>query len=437
MVPTHLPKPLTHDIPRVVPGIRAVKPLTLTGAKEETLPNGIKIYGFDTERQAYAKLVEEFPSLWKDDGFIKVPPEEWMRIPLKDGWQDKLTGRSKIYPLGIEDRKLVDETFDNMHEQGRLKWTDEETPFSFPVFVVWKLINGKRKGRAVADIRGLNDMIMPDAYPVPLQGEIINDLRGCDRLSVLDAMSFFYQWRVHSSDTFKLTIVTHRGQETFLVPVMGCRNSIAYVQRRMDRLLHEWRGFVKAYIDDVIVRSRTFSEHMVHLRKVFTLFTAHNIIIGPTKTFLGYTEIHLLGQRVNSIGLSTAESKLEAIAKPKFPSTLSQLETFLGMTGYLRKFIPRYAAVTKPLQDMKTSLLKSAPTKGQKRKNYSTRTKISNASPDQIQAFTNLKKALSRSSILIHFDPDRILYIDIDASHEFGFGVMLFMIRSKESPKNN
>lgn len=170
---------------------------------------------------------------------------------------------------------------------------------------------------------------------------------------------------------------------------------------------------------------------------MFTLFTAHNIIIGPTKTFLGYTEIHLLGQRVNSIGLSTAESKLEAIAKPKFPSTLSQLETFLGMTGYLRKFIPRYAAVTKPLQDMKTSLLKSAPTKGQKRKNYSTRTKISNASPDQIQAFTNLKKALSRSSILIHFDPDRILYIDIDASHEFGFGVMLFMIRSKESPKNN
>lgn len=227
LVPTHLPKPLTHDIPRVVPGIRAVKPLTLTGAKEEILPNGIKIYGFDTERQAYAKLVEEFPSLWKDDGFIKVPPEEWMRIPLKDGWQDKLTGRSKIYPLGIEDRKLVDETFDKMHEQGRLKWTDEETPFSFPVFVVWKLINGKRKGRAVADIRGLNDMIMPDAYPVPLQGDIINDLRGCDRLSVLDAMSFFYQWRVHSSDTFKLTIVTHRGQETFLVPVMGCRNSIA------------------------------------------------------------------------------------------------------------------------------------------------------------------------------------------------------------------
>lgn len=226
----------TRDIFRTTPNVRPVIPLATTAAREETLDNGVKIYGSEVERKIYTNLVAEFPSLWKDDGFIKVPPEEWMRIPLKEGWQEKLTGRSKIYPLGIEDRKLVDEMFDKMHKQGRLKWTDEETPFSFPVFVVWKWANGKRKGRAVVDIRGLNNMIIPDAYPVPLQDEIINDLRGCNRLSILDAMSFFYQWRVHDSDTFKLTIVTHRGQETFLVPVMGCRNSIAYVQRRMDRL---------------------------------------------------------------------------------------------------------------------------------------------------------------------------------------------------------
>lgn len=100
---------------------------------------------------------------------------------------------------------------------------------------------------------------------------------------------------------------------------------------------------MKAYIDDVIVRSKTFAEHVIHLCRVFTLFTTNNISIKPIKTFLGYTEIDLLGQRVNSIGLFTAEAKLKAIAKLKFPSTVSQLETFLGMTGYLRKFIPKYA----------------------------------------------------------------------------------------------
>lgn len=166
-----------------------------------------------------------------------MPPEEWMRIPLKEGWESKVTGRSKIYLFGLEDRKLVDKTFNEMHEKGRLKWTDVQTPFFYPVFVVWRTINGVRKGRAVVDIRGLNDLIIPDAYPVPLQEETINDLHGCTHLSILDAMSFFYQWRVHSEDTFKLTIVTHRGQETSLVSVMGCRNLIAYVQRRMDRFL--------------------------------------------------------------------------------------------------------------------------------------------------------------------------------------------------------
>ena len=183
-------------------------------------------------------------------------------------------------------------------------------------------------------------------------------------------MSFFYQWRVHNSDTFKLTIVTHRGQETFFVPVIGCQNLIAYVQRRMDCLLHDWQSFVKAYIDDVIIHSKTFIEHLAHFCKVFTLFTSHNISIKPIKIFLGYTEIDLLGQQVNSIGLSIAEAKLEAIAKLKFLSTVSQLETFLGMTGYLQKFILRYAIVAKPLKELKTSFLKSAPVKGQKRKNY-------------------------------------------------------------------
>ena len=189
-------------------------------------------------------------------------------------------------------------------------------------------------------------------------------------------MSFIYQWKVHDSDIFKLTIVIHSGQEIFLVPVMGCRNTIAYVQKRMDRLLHYWRSFVKTYIDNIIICLRTFANHIINLRKVFALFIANNISIKPMKTFLEYTKIDLLGQRVNSIGFSTAEAKLETIAKLKFPSNVSQLEIFLGMTGYLRRFILIYARIAKPLQDLKTSLLKSALIKGQKQKNYSLQTKL-------------------------------------------------------------
>lgn len=133
----------------------------------------------------------------------------------------------------------------------------------------------------------------------------------------------------------------------------------------MDRLLHNWQNLVKAYIDNVIVHSKRFAEYVIYLRKVFILFTINNISIKPIKTFLEYTEIDLLGQQVNSIGFFIAEGKFKAIAKLKFLSTVLQLETFLGMTEYLQKFMPKYAGVAKPLQELKTSLLKAASIKSQ------------------------------------------------------------------------
>ena len=65
----------------------------------------------------------------------------------------------RIYPLGIEDKKVVNKTFDKLHEQGRMSWSTTSTPFSYPVFVVWKTLpSGERKGRAVVDVRSLNQI---------------------------------------------------------------------------------------------------------------------------------------------------------------------------------------------------------------------------------------------------------------------------------------
>ncbi len=176
-----------------------------------------------------------------------------MRIPLKTDWESRIPGKAKIYPLGTKDRALVDETFDKLHEAGKLSWTEGSTPFSYPVFCVWRTIDGERKGRVVVDIRGLNAITQPDVYPLPLQTEIISAVRGCPFITVVDCSAFFYQWRVHPSDRHKLTVVSHRGQESFNVAVMGYNNSPAYVQRQIDRLLRAYRAFAKAYVDDIVV----------------------------------------------------------------------------------------------------------------------------------------------------------------------------------------
>lgn len=117
-----------------------------------------------------------------------------------------------------------------MYKQGRLKYITDPTPFSFPVFVIYKIdSHGKRKGRAVVDIRKLNNLVLPDSYPLLLQSEIIANIQGYTNLAVLDAASFFYQWRLYPDHCFIFTVITHRGQETFQVPIMEYINLVAYV----------------------------------------------------------------------------------------------------------------------------------------------------------------------------------------------------------------
>ena len=142
---------------------------------ETTLGNGVRVYGDEHAVTLLSQLVAEYPSIWESEGFVQIPPERWMKVPLKPGWEAKVFAiKPSVYPLGNEACQLVDEMFDEMHRLGRLKFTSGHTPFSFPVFVVWKLdAEGKRKGKAVVDIRKLNDMVLPDSYPLPLQSEII------------------------------------------------------------------------------------------------------------------------------------------------------------------------------------------------------------------------------------------------------------------------
>ena len=404
---------------------------------EFVLPNGVTIHGKpnSVEVKTLNEVVLNYPKLWEDTGgFVDIPQEDWMRIPLKEGWESIVKGKAKVYPLGDRDRDVVDKTFDELHQQRRIGWTKGSTPFSYPVFVVWKALpNGNRKGRVVVDIRELNRLTLPDAYPLPLQSDIISAVRGCKHITVVDCASFFYQWRVHPDDRHKLTVVSHRGQESFGVAVMGYKNSPAYVQRQIDRILRPHRRYAKAYIDDVVIFSKDLVTHVKHLHAVFSLFVKIGISIKANKAFLGYPTVQLLGQRVDSLGLATSEDKLKAISKLEFPRTLRELETYLGMTGWLRNYIPHYAAVTKPLQDRKKELLKPAPKSGNPRKSYSSRTKLSMPNAKEIASFTTLQSLLSRPSYLTHFDPERRLYIDLDASKQFGFGAMAYHTKGDDS----
>jgi hypothetical protein len=317
-------------------------------------------------------------------------------------------GACRVYKLGTEDQAVIDKEFDALHALGKMEWAPESTPYAYPVFVVWTTTHlmGKpptRRGRVVVDIRGLNKISEHDAYPMPLQSDILSKAQGCPYISVMDCTTFFHQWRIAIPDRHKLTVVTHRGAEQWNVGVMGHRNTGAYVQREMDNILRDY-PWVKAYIDDVIVFSKSLDEH------------------------LGYPSIPLLGQKVDSLGLTTAEDKLKAIAKLSFPKTLKDLEKYLGATGWLRDYVAYYAQKAEPLQERKTNLLKGGPIKGKPRKSFSLKTLIENPSSVELDAYNQLQSDFSRARWLTHYNRIRQLYADVDASKK-GFGVIVYHLK--------
>ena len=136
-----------------------------------------------------------------------------MRIPLKSDWKDKTPGKIKVYFLGTRDKEFIDKTFDELHSLERMEWTNISTPFSYPCYVLWRTLpDGSRKSRVVVGVRGLNAIVLTDVYALPLQSDVIMEVRDCRYNTVVDCFSFIYQWRVHPEDCHKLTVVTHRGQ---------------------------------------------------------------------------------------------------------------------------------------------------------------------------------------------------------------------------------
>ncbi len=255
---------------------------------EEKIFFEVIVYENESEKQKFDKLINEFSKIWKDEKFIDVLEEQWMRLSLKKKWQDKMTVKIKIYSLKTNDKKMMNDIFNRLQTQSRLKFTIATTLFNYSIFVMWIVKNDVRKDKAIMNIRRLNALLISDAYSIFSQSEIIDDLLECKYFSILDVNAFFYQWRVHSDDAYKQTVITHREQKTFLISIMSNRNFVTYVQRQMNILLNDLRKFVRIYIDDIICRSKIFQKHLNHLRILFRIFLRKSIIINSLKTFLEY-----------------------------------------------------------------------------------------------------------------------------------------------------
>ena len=249
-----------------------------------------------------------------------------------------------MYGSSPEKRRFMDVQIDTWFEQGVIE--PSVSPWSAPVVIAYR--NGKP--RFCIDYRKLNAVTTLDEFPIPRQSEILQSLSGAQVLSSLDALSGFTQLELDPEDVEKTAFWTHRGLFQFRRMPFGLRNGPSIFQQVMQGILSPYLWlFCLVYIDDIVVYSKSYEEHIKHLDLVLGAVEKAGITLSPSKCHLFYGSILLLGHKVSRLGLSTHLEKVNAILALDRPKKLSQLQTFLGMVVYFSAFIPYYASICTPL----------------------------------------------------------------------------------------
>ena len=136
---------------------------------------------------------------------------------------------------------------------------------------------------------------------------------------------------MHYNDRHKFIIVNYKKQKNFNVIVMNYKIFSTYIQRQINRLFREFRHFVKIYVNDIVVFSRTKVENDVHLRKIFEILSENNIFIKFIKTFLNYSSISFFDQKIDFLNFATSKKKFKTIVKFRFSRIFRQFETYLDL----------------------------------------------------------------------------------------------------------
>src|SRR5436190_2305932 len=353
--------------------------------KLDDIPNWIrKDYG--------TVLREELPP--------QMPPTRSVdhQIPLKPDMPPPFRGIFRLSQLELRELKRQ---LDQLLKDGKI--SPSTSPYGAPVLFVKKK-DGKL--RMCIDYRALNSQTIQNRYALPRIDELFDRLHGAKVFSKIDLMSGYYQIAIDPKDRYKTAFRKRYEYYEFNVMPFGLTNAPATFQTLMNDIFHDLLDIcVIVYLDDILIYSKNKEEHEQQLRQVLQRLKDHQLYAKLSKCTFFSSSIEYLGHIADSNGLRPNPRLVQAVKDFPQPKTLKELQSFLGLANYYRKFISNFSRIALPLT------------------NSTQKSNQSNLRPIQwsetMQAtFIKLKEALTTASCLILPDPDGEFEVTTDASED-------------------
>ena len=244
------------------------------------------------------------------------------------------------------------------------------------------------------DYRALNAVTKTDPFPLPNINDTLNDLSGSKIFTTIDLQSGFWQVKMAPEDRDKTGFSFEEGHFRYIKMPFGLKNAPSTFSRMMKIILNDLLGATcLAFIDDVIIHSKDFDQHVLDCAKVLGRLKEAGLKIKGKKCVFGSKSIEFLGHTVSEKGIQPSVKKVEVITKMIPPKDVNELMSVVGLFSYYRRFVKDFGSIAAPLYDLIVE--------------YGGSKKVKNPAeidlekhPEALAAFHTLKNALTTLPVL-------------------------------------